>query len=139
MQKYIYSYLLSLFSVTTVLVYGIELPRRITGETALVKEYYYKNYMSSLVLDIVLVFIYLWIAWFVMRKMNVNTYWKRISIVALVTACISGAFYLYFISNPKTSSFFSKWFHTVQYKAVIYDVILVSAVYMVYHFIESKL
>jgi hypothetical protein len=35
-----------------------------------------------------------------------------------------------FLSYPKNSTFFSRWFYKTKFKAVIYDIILVSSIYL---------
>jgi hypothetical protein len=65
-------------------------------------------------------------------------------LVCLVTVLISGSFYLYYINTAKTSSFFSRWFHTVKTNAVLYDVLLLGFTFTGYkwllsHFREKKL
>jgi len=138
-KQYIYSYILSFFTVTTVLVYGFQLPTLVTGNKSLVREYYYTNYLSSTVLDLVLIFLYLGVAHYVSKQWNIQGFWRNLVMVALTTLCISGVFYLFFISRPRTSQFFSRWFHEVKHEAVIYDILLVSSVYIVSQFIEKQL
>ena len=138
MIEYIYSYLFAYATITTVLVYGINLPTLVTGETSLVKTYYNDNYKTNLLLDIVLVFIYLSIACLVMKQFSMTNLFSKLVIVVLVTILISGGFYMYFISQPQSKSFFSKWFHTVKYKAVIYDILLVGSIFLVSEYLMTK-
>ena len=128
----LYAYLLSFAFTTVLLIYTINLPTIVTGEKELVKTYYLTNYKSNLILDVFLIALYLWIAEVGIRYLNVSETWKRLLIVMLVTCMISSLFYIYFISTPKASNFFSIWFHTVGFKAVVYDMILVTATYYTY-------
>lgn len=137
--KPVFIYLFSLISVTTILVYVLDLPNLLTNASHLVKQYYYTNFVSSFVLDIVLVAIYLGIASYVAQLWNMQSFFSQMGVVALTTLFISGAFFLYFTNTPKTSQFFSVWFHTVKYKAVIYDILLVSSVFAVQKFLTKKL
>ena len=137
--KYTFAYLFSLVTVTTILVYVLDVPTIITNAPSLVKTYYYTNYASNFLLDVVLVAIYLGVSYYVNKSFGITEFWKQFGIVALITLCISGAFFLYFINTPKTSNFFSIWFHSVKYKALIYDIVLVSSVFAVKKFLMTKL
>ena len=53
------NFIMSLSVVTFVLVYVVDLPTLLTGETKLVTEYYYKDFAKSFLLDIVVVGVYL--------------------------------------------------------------------------------
>lgn len=138
-QKCAFSYLLALATVTSVLIYGLNLPTIITGNVGLVKEYYYSNYMSSFLLDVVLIAIYLGIAYMISDFLKISSFVEKWVIVVFVTCIISGAFYLYFISRRPTNMFFSRWFHSVKMKAIVYDVILVSSVFAVKYFVNERL
>ena len=137
--KCIFTYLLSLTTITAIFVYGMNLPTIVTGNTTLVKTYYYKHYASSFLLDIVLVAIYLGIANMVAEYFDIVSFLGKLWMVGFITGIISGSFYLYFITNPQTSDFFSKWFHAVKYKAVIYDILLVSSIFVFKTFLTSTL
>jgi hypothetical protein len=134
----LYAYLLSFAFTTVLLIYTINLPTIVTGEKELVKTYYLTNYKSNLILDVFLIAIYLGIAEVGIRYFKLSDIWKRLFMVILVTCIISSLFYIYFISTPKTSHFFSRWFHAVGFKAVIYDMILVSATYYTYDCLLKK-
>tara|TARA_B110000305_G_C18867310_1_gene371507 strand:+ start:105 stop:536 length:432 start_codon:yes stop_codon:yes gene_type:complete len=136
-KKQVIDYIISLLIVTVVFIYGLNLPTIITGNKILVKEYYYDHFLESLLLDIVLIAIYLNIAFYVFQKLQLKSFLGKLLVVAVVTMLISGGFYLYFIYNKKSSMFFSRWFHTVRHKAVIYDIILISLVFSVYKYIQK--
>ena len=138
-QRCVFSYLLALATVTTLLIYGLNLPTLVTGNVGLVKEYYYNNYMSSFLLDVVLIVVYLGIAYMASNFLKIYSFVGEWMMVLLVTLLISGGFYLYFLSRPQTKTFFSRWFHSVKFKAVIYDMILVSSVFAVKNFLDQKL
>lgn len=129
-----FKYVFSLITVTTLLVYVIDLPTLLTKESALVKEYYIKNYFTHFLLDVILIAIYLGISHYFMELFQISDKFMQLMFVAFVTACISGLFYIYFIRVSKSSTFFSRWFHAVKSKAIIYDIILVSSVFFVYRF-----
>jgi hypothetical protein len=104
----------------------------ITGQQKLVTEYYYDNILSSTILDLFLVFFYLLIAQVVIYGLNINRMLARMFIVAFVTLCISGTFYILYKSKPlDKKSFFSRWFYAAGFNAVIYDIVLITITYSV--------
>ena len=138
-QKQVFHYLLSLLLVTIVFIYGLNMPTLITGNTHLVKEYYYDRFLESFLLDVVLVALYLGVAYKGFQILGVKSFIGQLLVVAGVTSIISGAFYLYFVSAPKSNMFFSRWFHSVGYKAVIYDIALLCLVFGVYEYIRKHI
>ena len=131
--KRFFAYILSISIVTIIIVYILNLPEFITGETMLVKEYYYDNALYSFILDIFLVAFYISIAMFVGRLFHINQKdnSQQLLILALTTLIISGVFMIYFINGGSPETFFYRWFKKVGYKALIYDVILVCSIYIV--------
>lgn len=138
-QKCVFSYILALTTVTSLLIYGLNLPTIVTSNVSLVKEYYYTNYLSSFLLDVVLIAFYLGIAYMISDFLKVSSFLEKWAIVVFVTCVISGAFYLYFISRRPNNMFFSRWFHSVKMKAIVYDVILVSSVFVMKSFLYQIL
>jgi len=127
--SYVFSFCLS----TLLLVYALRLPSFMTQETSLVDEYYNKNAYLYVPLDFVLVAIYLAIAaifiW-LLRTTSSNA-WQLV-VVLVTTLVISGLFMWYFRSSPSSSrSFFSRWFHAAGWKAVFYDMIYVTLVFII--------
>jgi hypothetical protein len=139
----LYAYTISFLLNTVILVYILRLPHRIAGvkNGGLIETYYYRNMWGSLVFDYVLVGIYFGIADGLMRWGSVknntreNSFIKGWVYLLLTILMISGGFYGYFMYMPKTELFFSKWFHAVGWKAVMYDMILLSCQYMLYRVI----
>ena len=66
------------------------------------------------------------------KKMGVKSQTAYLLVLLGTTALISGSFWAYFSSGPMTSSFFSQWFHRAGFKAVIYDLTLLTLMYLVY-------
>ncbi len=127
--SFLFASFVSLFSVT----YSLRLPYRLTNST-LVKEYYETNYVTNVPFDIFFIACYLIVAFQVASKLKMKTYLQRILIVGLTTAILTATFCYFFKSRPVTSSFFSRWFHTVGYTSVVYDVILLMTVFVVYSY-----
>ena len=58
--------------------------------------------------------------------------------VVLVTAALTGGFCYYFTTIPLNNDvFFSRWFNTVGYSSVVYDVILLGFIYVIYLYMEN--
>lgn len=133
------SYFLSLIIVTLVMIYLLDFPGYLTGANDLVKEYYYKNMLGSFILDIFLVAFYISMAMIVSGyfKIRDNTY----ELLAVMATCviISTLFMLLFKSGYKKGSFFSRWFNRVGFRAVIYDMFLVSTIFVIMKMIYKKI
>ena len=123
------SYLLSLFSVTTILVYGIDLPTLLTGEKELVSEYYYKNFDESLMLDTVIIGAYIGVGYSIISAFGSKDMLINLLLVASASGLISALFLTLFSYGWQKNTFFSRWFRAVGFRAVVYDVIIVSSVY----------
>jgi len=132
--SFIYAY-----SFTMVfLVYILKLPTLVTGDTKLVQEYYGKNFNFTFIFDLFLFLIYLSISLFFIDYFGVKNFFYKLLTVIITTTFISGAFFIYFINKPKNNdSFFSRWFHKVTYKAVIYDILLLSFTYIIYQYLYN--
>lgn len=136
-KENILSYLLS-FSFSLVLItYILRLPHSITGNEKLVDEYYSKNYLKNVPMDFIFVLIYLLLAFIVMYLLNIKEYIHKVIVVGIVTAILTGLFCYYFQANPIKNNFFSKWFNTVGYSSVIYDVILLVFIFIVYDYLQT--
>lgn len=133
------SYFLSLIIVTLVMIYLLDFPGYLTGANDLVKEYYYKNMLGSFILDIFLVAFYISMAMIVTGyfKIRDNTY----ELLAVMATCIviSTLFMILFKSGYKKGSFFSRWFNRVGFRAVIYDMFLVSTIFVIMKMIYKHL
>lgn len=127
------SYFLSLCIVALILVYILNLPGFITQSDGLVKEYYYKNALSSFILDVFLIAAYISVAMYVGKaiKINQSDNSQQLLVLFLTTIAISGGFMLYFSLGFNSGTFFARWFKNVGYKAIIYDVIFVCSVYII--------
>jgi hypothetical protein len=133
LYKRVISYILSLCLVTLLLVYILKFPEFITQSPVLVKEYYYKNALSSFILDVFLFLGYISAAMYLgqMLKIKPTDNSQQLLVLILTTVVISGSFMLYFKLGYNRGSFFSRWFKSVGYKAIIYDVIIVCSVYII--------
>ena len=130
--KELISYTIAFVLVTLLGVYGLNMPGLISGQPELVKEYYHLNWKFYLPMDYFLVMVYLLAAYYLAKKMGVKSQATYLLVLLGTTALISGSFWAYFSSGPMTSSFFSQWFHKAGFKAVIYDLTLLTLMYLVY-------
>lgn len=133
------SYTISFVLVTLIGVYGINLPRLITGEQGLVDQYYYLNWKFFIPFDYFLIMFYLLAALFISKIIGVKSRIQYLLVILGTTLVISGGFMLYFTNSPPNSSFFSQWFHSAGFKAVMYDIVLLTLIYIVYVFIMKSL
>lgn len=126
------AYITSLAIITIIYVYILNLPGFITQSNGLVKEYYYDNAVSSFVLDIFLIAAYISLAMYISRALKIkgNDNTGQLIVLFLTTIMVSGSFMLYFNMGNSLGTFFSRWFKSVGYKAIVYDVFLICSVYM---------
>lgn len=129
--KLFISYIFSFCICTLVVIYALRLPNFITQNKELVTEYYYTNPFTYLCLDFVLIAIYLLMAALFIWLLHIESQALQLITVMIVTLIISGAFMFYFLYTPMSRSFFSRWFHAVSWKAVLYDILLLSIVFIV--------
>lgn len=130
------NYCLAFAFTTILLVYIIKLPFILTNNSPLVTEYYIDNYTANLLLDFFLIGFYILVGLLFIRVFKIKKTSIKLIMIILTTILISGGFMLYFLNTKKTSSFFSRWFHSVTYRAVIYDIILVGLTYLVYKYMN---
>ena len=119
------------------LTYILNLPGVLTGKQKIVDEYYRKNFLTNVPLDLFFILMYFLVAYGVMRLLNVKRDNGQLLTVAVVTALLTGFFCYYFTSKPLTGSFFSRWFNTVGYSSILYDVILLVFIYAVYLYLKD--
>ena len=119
------------------LTYVINLPGLVTGKQKIVDEYYRKNFITNVPLDLFFILCYFLVAYLVMLLLKVKKNWAKLLTVAIVTALLTFFFCYHFTSKPVTKSFFSRWFNTVGYSSVIYDVILLVFIYGVYLYLKK--
>ena len=127
MIQYLTIYTLSYFTITSIFVYILNLPQIITNDKkGLIKEYYIKNFVNVIILDYFLILAYLTFNNWLIKIFKINTLFGEILMNILGTALISGGFMLYFLNKPLNKNiFFSKWFYSVTWKAVVYDIFLI--------------
>ena len=137
MYDHLVSYIFSFTFVTVTIVYILKIPYLLTNNKQLVNEYYGKNFSKSALLDILLFAIYMGISQLSINYFNINTTLYKLIAVAITTIIISGSFLIYFLSKPVDKSFFSRWFHGVGYKALVYDIILLTFSYFMYDYLQT--
>lgn len=130
--KRAFAYLLSLSCITVVFIYVLDIPTFISQAPNLVNEYYYKNAISSFILDVFLIAFYISAAMYAGKflRLSKTDNAQQFLAVVITTMLVSSLFMLYFLSFGEPKAFFTRWFERVRYKAVLYDVVLVSSVYV---------
>lgn len=128
------SYTAAFLVSTWIIVYMLHVPFWIAGNMnrTMVHHYYYTEIKLSLIFDFVLIAMYFMAAEWIIKRLSVRSLWKKIIVVLGTTIAISGSFCLYFLLQPMTSLFFSRWFHKVKGWAVLYDCILIAFTYLLY-------
>ena len=133
-----FSYILSMTVVTVGLIYVIDLPGYLTGAHDLINEYYYDNAIKSFILDIFLFSLYISISMWATQIIKPSNNTSELLTVVATTAAVSSLFLMLFKTRAFKGTFFDRWFKRVGYKAVIYDLILVSSVFIVMKVIHKK-
>jgi len=118
--------------IATILIYGLNLPSVITGNTELVHEYYYTHPAFSLFMDFVFISGYYLFAMMIWNKLQITSVYRKGVVFVVSTAFLTTFFWFYFTRQPMTTSFFSRWFHTVGLLSVVYDVVLLGIIFAVY-------
>ena len=93
--------------------------------------------MKNVPLDYLFVLCYFLVSYLFIKLYNTTNNYIKTLIVALTTLVLTSLFCYYFVSKKVTTNFFSKWFHTVGYSSVIYDIILLVTIYIFYLFLEQ--
>jgi hypothetical protein len=130
--KHILAYLTSLTLVTVFIIYLLDLPTFLTGANDLIKEYYYDHLIESFILDIFLFAGYIAVGLFLINVLNIRENYKKLITVALSSFILTTIFIMLFKLNTQSKSFFSRWFKRVGMLASFYDMLIVSAVFVVY-------
>ena len=132
--KYFIVFTLAFNFCILLFVYIFNLPALITGNQKLVNEYYIKNIHYSVLFDTITVLIYLIIANFFIKLLNIKNIFYKSLIVLITTVLISGVVYLYIISKPMTNNFYSRWFHSVGLRGILYDIAIILVIYLLYEY-----
>ena len=129
---------MAFFVVTFLLVYILNVPHSLGGSKALANEYYEGEHSFFYVhLDMILVALYLVAAGYIIKRYDIQGTMKRILTIAAVSFCITSLFMVYFKNYGDPAAFFTRWFNAVGWKAGLYDVILVCAVYALKQYITK--
>ena len=121
------------------LVYLLQLPVLITNEKNIVNIYYIKNFTKTFFMDFFFIIIYFLIACQIASYFNITSIPYKLLVIVLTTIFLTGSFLFLFTSFKKNNSLFSQWFHNATYKTVIYDVVLLSFIYLIYEYIHNLL
>ena len=131
-KKSVVNFTVAFLIVTIIGVYFVRLPHIMSDQPELVADYYKKNWKWNIPLDYFLVLGYFWVAGYISKKIGWEKTSERLLVLIGTTTLISGSFYMWFVSRPETGSFFSQWFHRARWTAVLYDIVLLSSIYLIY-------
>tara|TARA_Y100000389_G_C17339778_1_gene452657 strand:+ start:189 stop:587 length:399 start_codon:yes stop_codon:yes gene_type:complete len=116
--------------ITIIFIYILKVPNLITNANKLIKEYYYDNFLNSLILDLILFQLYIFAGNYIIKLLKIKNVMDKTLIIALTTVIISSIFMFLFLNFSNKDLFFYRWFNKVGFLAVIYDLIIVTSVYM---------
>lgn len=126
------------FSFTLVLLtYLLKIPYLLTGQSQLINEYYITNFYTSIPIDWLLCLIYLWIIEKSIEYFNIKSMHNKVLMVSRTTLVISGLAMLYFKYYGNPNNFFTRWFKTVGFAGVVYDIFLITMIYVVQQSLPS--
>jgi hypothetical protein len=129
--KHVFAYFTSLILVTVFVIYLLDLPTFLTGANELIKEYYYDHLVESFILDIFLFAGYIAVGLFIVNLLNIRENYQKLITVAITSFLLTTFFILLFKYNNQ-KSFFSRWFKRVGMLASLYDMLIVSSVFILY-------
>lgn len=138
-SKQIMAYTISYIMLIYILVYVFKIPNLILNNDTLVKEYYGDNMVHSFIFDYVLIFIYIIIMEVIVTYKDITEFTKKLMILVFVILCISGSAMYYFLSKRMTDTFFSRYFHYVKGRGLLYDMLVVTLIYICYYIISEQL
>jgi hypothetical protein len=116
--------------ITIIFIYIFKVPNLITNANKLIKEYYYDKFLNSIILDLILFQLYIFAGNYIIKLLKITNVIKKTLIIALTTVIISSIFMYLFLNFSNKEFFFYRWFNKVGVLAVIYDMIIVTSVYM---------
>jgi len=108
----------------------LKLPKLITNADRLIKEYYYDDFLKSLILDLILFQLYIYAGNYLIDYFKIKSLSNKIVVIGLTSMIISTIFMFLFLNFSSKDLFFYRWFNKVGFLAVIYDIIIVSCVYI---------
>lgn len=133
------AYTLAYILVTLVDVYVLNLPGWITEEYGLVKEFYIKNGAKNIFIEWFVLLVYIGTTHLIVQKYKIKDNAYKLGVMAAVTLSLSGLASLLFVNTPALrNTFFYRWFKQTGFKTLVYDVIIISSIYVVFHKILCK-
>ena len=136
-MNYIFYFLIAYTLVMGIFVYLLRLPEWITQNTNLVGEYYYSNRLFSFGMDLFFIVLYWLFAYVIWKVLGIESVGGQFAVLLVATIFLTTVFWQYFTRKPLDSSqFFSRWFHTVGFKAVVYDAVLLSILFFTVYGIQ---
>ena len=73
---------------------------------------------------------------YIAKVFKIETIYKKIFIVSFITFIISSSFMFLFLKQ-NNNLFFTRWFKSAGFYAVLYDIIIVTSLFIVNNYIKS--
>ena len=130
-------FFISYFITILLTVYILKLPQLVTGNKALVKEYYYDNWKTNLFYEIFIVAVYVLVTEYFVYITDIHSFFNKIMTSIYVTFLISGSFNILFKYLEPKNTFFSRWFREVKWLGVIYDLLFILIIYSLFLYLNN--
>lgn len=132
-MKSISYFLIAYTAVMLLFVYLLRLPEWVTQNKNLVGEYYFTNRLFSFGMDLFFIVLYWLFAYVIWTVLKIKSVPGQLGVLLATTILLTTVFWQYFSRKPlDPAQFFSRWFHTVGFRAVIYDAILLGILFIAY-------
>ena len=96
------------FSFGLILItYFLQLPHLLTGQPGIVNQYYRKNFIKNVPLDLFFVLVYFLIGILIMKLLKIKKIINKVLVIGFTTSIITAGFCFYFRSYPQTKNFIS--------------------------------
>ena len=134
-----FAYTIAYILVTLIGVYILNIPGWITESYDLVKEFYIKNGAKNIIIEWFVFLVYIGSAHAIVTHYNIKDNVQKMMVIAVVTLALSGLASLIFTNIPfLRGTFFQRWFKETGVKSLIYDVIIMTTMFVVFHKLLCK-
>ena len=134
-----FAYTIAYIIVTLVGVYILNLPGWITESYDLVKEFYIKNGAKNIIIEWFVFLVYIGLAHIIITHFKIKDNLQKIIVISFVTLILSTFASLIFTNTPSLrGTFFQKWFIQTGIKSIIYDIIIITTMFIVFHKLLCK-
>ena len=133
------AYTIAYILVTLIGVYILNVPGWVTESYGLVKEFYIKNGAKNIIIEWFVFLAYIGSAYAIVNHYNIKDNLHKVGVIVGVTLVLSGLASLIFTSIPSLKgTFFQRWFKETGVKSLVYDVMIMTTMYIVFHKLLCK-